>query len=292
MYPVAIQSLPDEILLSIFRYLPAYEFIVIVPVVCKQWLNIIKSDSHTLKRIGMYYYCSTVLYFFYLKSNNEDQIFHSAHKIPNSITENCIRTISFGFVHNLITQYRKVLRQVKTLVIEAEIRISSTIMFNNLTTLVFNNVKISHSNKYTLKYLGIVCPNIQNVIYLNIKFPPEFDTKLLYTEFKQLKRFYLDHFSVSHRLLDDLLKTHCALEDIMFMNCNGLNDIWIDVLMEHLKGRTVKLLSMNSPYFTKKRLNEFLMSDLFLNESKIFIDSSYIDSSYIDFALTLSKLEL
>lgn len=48
-----IDELPNEMLLSIFRMLPAYDFIVTVPQVNKRWSDIIVSDKQTLTKIGI-----------------------------------------------------------------------------------------------------------------------------------------------------------------------------------------------------------------------------------------------
>lgn len=48
-----IDELPNEMLLSIFRMLPAYDFIVTVPQVNKRWSDVIVSDKQTLTKIGI-----------------------------------------------------------------------------------------------------------------------------------------------------------------------------------------------------------------------------------------------
>lgn len=50
-----IDELPDELLLSIFRMLPASVFVVVVPRVSNRWSALIASDTQTLKKIGFYH---------------------------------------------------------------------------------------------------------------------------------------------------------------------------------------------------------------------------------------------
>jgi len=228
--------------------------------------------------------------FFYLKNLNEDQLFYSAHNFRNSLfalTCSCCgnrykpknkNKITYDRFLDLCDQYTDIIFcHVKTLLIGISMvmyKNKGYMSTQNLTTLIFNKVLLINADRCAFMEFGMAYPNLKNVLYLDVDFSINFNKEILYTGFENLKRFRLDHYSISHRFLEDLLKFHPSLEIIVFDKLSGLTDTWIDVLMEQLKGRTVKSLSMHSSYFTNRRVNEFLRSDLVLDKSKINISKA------------------
>lgn len=289
-----INELPDEILLIIFRKLSASELVTCLPVVCRRWSNLIASDAYTLKRVGMHHWnLNVTVTFFFLENVHYDE-----HSLLHCSTDDYERLIvcrdnqttnvHYSNAFYLCTQYSEIFNHVETLVISSNLIVYPTEGFtyvNNLTTLVFYDVRIRETDLYTLTELGSVYSNIHNVLYIKCSLAVSIDLKFLHNGFKQLIRFRMDHHRVSDRFLDDLLKTHRTLETVVFGDCTVMGDRWIDVLADRLRGRTVKSLSIHSSYFTDKCVNQFLLtSNLFLNKSNVNIDR---DKVQIPFSITI-----
>lgn len=287
---ISINILPDEILLLIFRKLPATDFIVFVPQVCKRWSKIVTTDTCTLKQISMHHInmVGCVNFFFLINELDEQQIFDNLPHHCKNVCFNMFIDIEqmyhplYETAFFLCTQYSEVYKHIKTLLITSNLAIYLNHGFtylNNLTTLMFHKVKILAKEEYTLIEFGKVYLNIQNVVYTECQFELALDKEFLYTGFKQLKRFRLDYYSVSHRLLEDLLKTHHKLKVIVLDQCH-IDDRWIDVLMDKLKGQTIKSINMHSLYLTDKCVDKLLTSDLILDKSKINISRDVVQSPF------------
>lgn len=288
----SINILPDEILLYIFRKLSASEFVASLPLVCRRWLSLIASDTFTLNRIGMHHTTvnsNATVNFFSLENYYDEQLLNYSsdnygHLLNNySNKMNC----SYSNIFYLCVQHSEIYSHIKTLVVSFNLFIYPTEGFtylNNLTTLIFYDVNIQESDKYTLLELGSVYLSIENVSYIKFSLSIRMDLKYLHVGFKKLKRFHIDHFLVSNRLLEELLKTHSTLETIVFGHCTIDGDRWLDVLMDKLKGVIVKRLSIHSSYFTDDCVNKFLTSNLVPDKSKVNI---YHDKVQIPFSITI-----
>jgi len=287
---MSINVLPDEVLLSIFRKLTAVQFITSVPLVCTRWLNIIVSDTHTLNHIGMYHMNvnNSVDFFFYKSEeleNNLNCLPHTHHCLDHIVHK---APISYCDAFYLCTQYSNLFSYIKTLVISNNLNtyvIEGFTYVNNITTIEFFDVTLLDRHVYTLLELGAVYPSIENVMYVQCLIR-NIGNQHLHNGFKQLKQFRMDHYSITHGLLEDLLNSHPTIKTIVLNNFSFLNDRWFDVLIKKLKGRrTIKSLCIHSPYVTDKSVNQFLTtSNLFIDKSKVNI---YRDKGDFPFSISI-----
>lgn len=287
----SIKKLPNELLLHIFRELSALQFVVSLPIVCEHWLNVIASDTYTLQRIGIHHMNKyNKVDFFYLKPKRENYLSHCLPEYRGSSRRGT--TLSYCNAFFLCTQFSQIFRHIKTLVISNSLstyRIEGFTQVNNVTTLEFFKVEFHTNEPYILGELSSVYPCVENVLYVYCYFKDSFDKKFLHTGFKNLKRFRLDHHSITHLYLLDLLNDHDSIEEIEFNDFTQLNDLWIDILTNHLTvgGRKIKSLHMSSSYFTDKCVKKFLMSNFFLDKSLVNI-SKYRNSKHEKkFSITL-----
>lgn len=290
-----IDKLPDEILLSIFRNVPPKVFITVLPFVCKRWRLIIESDTHTMKRIGMihcnsctlpvveYFYTETAFDIFLHLSTSDivDLLRYSHSNIkPHDYLE---------AVYSCVQYSDTIYKHITVLEIEGSLRPYLTAGFTyleSLTTLIFCNVNFKPQNTITFLELSSVYPNLQNIAYIECGFSVLIDMTYLHYYFKHLKQFRLDHNVASDRFLENLLNTNHDLETIIFRNCVVTGDRWLNVLLDKLKGRTITSLSIHSPYFTSKGINEFLNTDILkLDKTKVNISDDKTGSVpfYINF---------
>lgn len=283
----SIHSLPDEILLLIFRKMSASELLISLPLVCKRWSKLIASDSYTLKHVGMHHVNKkNSVQFFFLKHFHE--MFHLvSNDFQWLLSSNCMQ-VDYTSAFYLCTQYSEIYEQIKILVISHNLHTYLTNGFtyiNNLTTLIFYDVKFEKKDQYTLTEIGSVYSNVQSVLYIKCLFTNQINLNDMHNNFKQLKHFRLDHYSITHRLLEDLLTTHSFLKTIAFGGFTMTGDRWIDALTSKLKGRTIKSLNMNCPYFTDKCVNTFLISNFVPDKFKVIINGN---KQEIPFFLTLN----
>lgn len=280
---ISLNILPDEILVSIFRMFPASEFVTSLPFVCKRWMELITADTYTLKRVGMHHSNSIkTVKFFYLENEYCDHNLLTSQRnfFQRLLSHEGDLTVSVEYskAFYLCTVYSEIFEYIKILVISAHVSIYETQGFTHLdpcglTTLVLYDTKINLKDQSILSELGDVYPNIENVLYVMCGLSNQVEFKFLHCGFKNLKRFRFDHYTVNHRYLIDLLKTHHDIKTIYFDACMPMGDRWIDALTHELKGRSIQSLSMCSPYFTEIVLNQFLESDLILDRSKVYINN-------------------
>lgn len=303
----SINSLPDEILLCVFRTLSATEFVATLPLVCDRWSRIIASDACTLKRIGMHHANATAaVEFFYFRDESERSLmFHwqpdeyAARLQLQTTAVQCrgslaVMWVSYANAFYMCARYAEICRHVKALVISSDLSVYATDGFtyvDRLTTLVFHGVRIREADQCTLVELGTVYFNVLDVVYVKCSLASRFDLKFLHSGFGRLRRFRADHNSVGVRFLDDLLHVHRrTLETVVLGDCTVTGDRWIDVLSERLRGRTVNRLSMHSAYFTDRCVNRFLTAvDIVLpdDRSNVTIDS---DLGRISFSIDIDPL--
>ncbi|XP_025411775.1 uncharacterized protein LOC112684454 isoform X1 [Sipha flava] len=270
-----MNELPGEILLTIFRKLPAFDFITLLPLVCNRWAKLVASDVYTLKSVVMHHLNSYGVFFFSIKGE-------AFIDWPSEKFEVYLRAYTQDPLHPLInycdafylcTQFTEIYKHIKTLMISRNLSVYPTEGFTyikNLTTLVFYEISLNEINKHTLLELGSVYANVNEVIYIKCRISCVLDLKCLHIGFKKLKRLRVDHFRVCDKFLDELLKTHRTLESVRLGHCTIMSDRWIDVLQIRLKGqRSIASLDMHSPYFTEKCVKEFLATDNFFLDKKL-----------------------
>lgn len=293
--PGCIQLLPDEMLLDIFRRLSASDLLISVAFVCQRWLKLVVSDSRTLKRVGMAHFLSgprAVQFFF--DDDDERMLFRRTPDEFDQLLFSDPRTscVDYTKAFYLCTQYSELYEQISTLVISTSLRVYPTEGFtyvNGLTTLVFFRVAFAKKDLYTLTELGSVYSAVENVSYIGCRMfgsDAGIFAQHLHGNFKRLKRFRMDHYSISHRLLEDLLTAHRhTLETVVLGDFTILGDRWIDVLTTKLRGRTLLSLSMHSSYFTDKCVASFLTSDFITDKSTVIINN---DKVATPFSLTIA----
>jgi len=307
---LSIDALPDEVLLCIFRTLPAIEFVATLPLVCDRWSRIIASDACTLKRIGMHHANATAaVKFFYFRDKSERSLmFHwpsdefAARLLQGNYDDSHdrrgvggrVRRVGYANTFYLCARFAEIYGHITMLVISSNLSVYATDGFtyvDRLTTLVLYGVRIRKADQYTLAELGNVYLNMMDVVYVKCSLSSSFDLKFLHAGFGQLRRFRADHNAVGVRFLEDLLHSHRGtLETIVLGDCTVTGDRWIDVLSDKLRGRTINRLSMHSAYFTDRCVNQFLASaDLVLpdDRSNVTIDS---DLSRISFSIDIDPL--
>lgn len=270
-----MNELPSEILLTIFRKLPAFDFVTLLPLVCNRWAKLVASDVYTLKSVVMHHLNSYGVFFFSIK--DEDFIDWPPEKFEMylcpSIQGPLNRLIKYCDAFYLCTQYSEIYKHIKTIMISQNLSVYPTEGFTyikNLTTLIFYEISLNEINKHTLLELGSVYANVNEVLYIKCRVSCILDLKCLHIGFKKLKRFRLDHFRVCDKFLDELLKTHHTLESLKLGLCTIMSDRWMDVLLDRLKGqRFIASLDMHSPYFTEKCVNKFLATDNFFLDKKL-----------------------
>lgn len=301
---LSIDALPDEILLNIFRMLSAKEFVVYMPLVCEKWSRIIASDSCTLQRIGMYHenLTGTVEFFYFRDELKRSEMFHwpiddFIQLLLQASKENLKSwPVAYEDVFYACTRYAEIYKHIATLVISSPLSVYAAQGFtyvDRLTMLVFHCVKFREQDQYTLAELGAVYANVLDVIYVKCSVDPRFDLKFLHSGFRCLRRFRADHYSLNIHFLDYLLYTHRqTLETVELRDCKVTGDQWINVLSQRLRGRTINRLTMCSPYFTAKRVKQFMATtDLVLpdDKSNVIIDNIRIGSR-IEFFINIDPI--
>lgn len=291
---LSIDTLPDEILLNIFRMLSAKEFVVYMPLVCEKWSQIIASDSCTLQQIGMYHenLTGTVEFFYFWDERKRSEMFHwpiddFVQLLLQASKENLKSwPVIYEDVSYACTRYAEIYKHIATLVISSSLSVYATQGFtyvDRLTMLVFHGVRFREQDQYTLAELGTVYANVLDVIYVKCSVDSRFDLKFLHSGFRRLRRFRADIKSLDINFLDDLLHTHRqTLETVDLRDFKVTDDLqWINVLSQRLRGRTINRLTMLSPYFTAKRVKQFMTTaDLVLpdDKSNVIIDNIQIGS--------------
>lgn len=291
----SINKLPDEMLLLIFRNVPAKVFITVLPFVCKRWWRLIKTDTFTLKQIAMVHSNHSnprpVVDYFYTGPAFDNYMHLPPATVKDLMTYKNSRLIHeySDAVYSCIRYSDNFYKHISVLEIKCNLGIYPTAGFTyleNLTTLIFCEVSVKLHSVITFAELSSVYPNIQNITYIECTFSTLIDLTFLHYNFRNLRRFRLDHHVASDRFLENLLNTNHDLETIIFRNCVISGDRWLDILLDKLKGRTITNLSIHSPYFTFKGVYEFLRTDtLKLNKSKVNIsnDQAAIVPFHIDF---------
>lgn len=278
---INVNVLPNEILVSIFRMLPASEFVSSVPFVCKRWMELIAADKLTLKRIGMHHSNSngTVKFFYFDNEFCDNNFFTSHSRFFDCLLSNKGLPVSVKYSKAFYwcTIYPEFFEYIKVLVITTNLKIYETQGFTHLnplslTTLVLYETKMFLMQQSVLTELADIYPNIENVLLVKCFMSNQIAFEHLHSGFKNLKRFRFDHYTVNHNSLRDLLRTHLGIKTIYFGSCLPMGDIWIDVLMAELKGRTIQDLSMSSPYVSESAINNILTSGLILDHSKVKIN--------------------
>lgn len=301
---LSIDTLPDEILLNIFRMLSAKEFVVYMPLVCEKWSQIIASDSCTLQQIGMYHenLTGTVEFFYFWDERKRSEMFHwpiddFVQLLLQASKENLKSwPVIYEDVSYACTRYAEIYKHIATLVISSSLSVYATQGFtyvDRLTMLVFHGVRFREQDQYTLAELGTVYANVLDVIYVKCSVDSRFDLKFLHSGFRCLRRFRADHYSLNIHFLEYMLHTHRqTLETVELRDCKVTGDQWINVLSQKLRGRTINRLTMLSPYFTAKRVKQFMTTaDLVLpdDKSNVIIDNIQIGSR-IEFFINIDPI--
>ncbi|XP_050547537.1 uncharacterized protein LOC126909157 [Daktulosphaira vitifoliae] len=275
MSSTSLNKMPDEVLLIVFRYTSAADFVTSLPVVCDRWAELVLSDTHTLNRIGIQQHPYGQVSFFYLHNKYEHLIDHTAKEHENLFHfAHNFQLIDYSHVFELSIQYSNIYLHLKTLVISNSLQAYRTegfICLNNLSEITFYNIHIRETDCYTLTELSSVFSNVQNVSYVNCRFSAQIEQDYLHNFFKNIKRFRMDHYSVSDRMLKKLLTSHPQLIKIIFAMCTVMSDGWLEEIMDNLGRRTVVYLEIHSSYFTDKCIAKFLHSKVVTDLSKIHI---------------------
>ncbi|XP_050429939.1 uncharacterized protein LOC126839047 [Adelges cooleyi] len=279
-----LDTLPNDVLLIILRQTSATDFVYSLPVVCDRWANLISSDTHTLNRIGVWQHPLSKVSFFYLRYKNEHLINHTVKEHEQLFRSGeVLQMIDYTCVFELSIQYFTIYEHLKTLVISNSLQTYRTqgfLWLDHLVALTFYDVKICDSDMYTLNELSSVYPNVQNLSYVNCRLSIQTNMNFLHSGFKKLKRFRMDHYSISDRTLKTILTIHPDLETIVFKLCTLMSDSWLETIMDHLGERKIINLEIHSSYFTDKCVEKFLASKVVTNTSNVHIYKNKHDDPF------------
>lgn len=282
----AINGLPEEMLLAIFRQVSMSDFLLLLPLVYRRWKNVMASDKFTVKHIGMVYFITKPFGVQFFFAENEDDLFrYEPHDYNDLFSYNCTKPINYDIVYNMFTKYPELYEEINILVISKSLNEHPTNEFtcvNNLTTLVFFHMVFENEeNLNMLEKLSKKLTFVKNLSYIECQSTcPSLVTRLMYSNFKRLERFRMDCFPINHLDFLDILSIHgSSLKTIEFDYVHpNLDDKWLDVMTNKLKGRTILNLRMHKIKITYERFKEFIKSDLITGESKVIIEDPEVNN--------------